>query len=335
VKRAGGWVLGLVAIAAMVAGGWWALRGAFNRETVGILYEESGRGDTPTRRAILRGAELALAEATHRAGRYRVALLNQPPFKKGDAFTVAARIGTSEALAYLGQQQEPPFCISVVDTHPHPPTKGSFRVTPGCDRQGQTAAAWTMKAGATRVALLQDKTSLRSLAIAAAFEASIPLVHPPFDASVENVDTVLASKPDLVFFSGEEAPYSTTFKIFSALRAKGFRGPLVTAEADPEVSFLATRPDLVEGSYLVTPFLPAPRELAVRMNATPGPHVTAGYLAMRAALRAIDRADSIDPATLLRAAGQLPEFDPSGASTRPCAIYIARNGIFEFVEELK
>jgi hypothetical protein len=333
VKRAGGWLLGLVAIGAMGAGGWWALRPAFNRETVGVLFVESGRGPGPTSKALLRGAELALAEATGRAGRYRVEIPDLPPNRR-DWYNIAAWIGTSEALLYQGHQQTTPFYVSAIDTHPHTPN-GCFRVTPGCDRQGQTAAAWTMKAGATRVALLVEKSSLRSQAIAQAFEASLPLVRPPFDAAVENVDAVLAAKPDLVFFSGEEAPYSTTFKIFSALRAKGFRGPLVTAEADPEVSFLATRPDLVEGSYLVTPFSPAPRELTVRMNATPGPHVTAGYLAMRAALRAIDRADSIDPAALIKAAAQLPEFDPSGASTRPCAIYIARNGIFEFVEELK
>lgn len=331
-KRAGGWILGLVAVAAMGAGGWWALRGAFNRETVGILFLESGRGPGPTSRAVWRGAEFALAEATGRAGRYRVEMRDS--VVTDELGTMAAWIGTSEALVYQGQLQTRPFFLSVIDTHPHTPQIG-FRVMPGCDRQGRTAAAWTMKAGATRVALLVEKGSLRSRAIAEAFEASIPLVRPPFDAAVESVDAVLASKPDLVFFSGEEAPYSTTFKIFSALRAKGFRGPLVTAEADPEVSFLATRPDLVEGSYLVTPFAPAPRELTVRMTSTPGPHVTAGYLAMKAALRAIDRADSIDPAALLRAAAQLPEFDPSGASTRPCAIYVARNGIFEFVEELK
>src|SRR6185503_12297679 len=130
----------------------------------------------------------------------------------------------------------------------------------------------------------------------------------PVSEKAELIKLILASRPDLVFYSGEESPYSETHRFFSALRAFGYAGTLLTGEADPEVSFLATRPDLVEGTYLVSPFAPAPPELAAAMKSTPGPHVTAGYFAMKAALEAIDRANSIEPAELRRAAARLPYF---------------------------
>lgn len=333
-KRAGGWLLGLLVIGAMGAGGWLALRGAFQKKTVGVLFIQGGKGDGPTSRAIWRGAEIALSEATARAGRYRVAMFDLRPNNLGEVVEVVAWIGTSEALVYQGHLLETPFYVSAVDTHPLD-AKGCFRVTPNCARQGKAAAAWAKKTGATRVVLLYEKPSLRSQAIAKAFISSISVFGETFEASLENVDRILASTPDLIFFSGEEAPYSTAFKVFSALRTKGFKGPLVMGEADPEVSFLATRPDLVEGTYLVSPFAPAPPGLAARMGSSPGPHVTAGYLAMRATLQAIDRADSVHPAALSAAAARSPEFDATGASTRPCALYVARGGKFEFVEELK
>ena len=71
------------------------------------------------------------------------------------------------------------------------------------------------------------------------------------------------------------------------------------------------------------------------MGSTPGPHVTAGYYAMKAALEAIDLANSAEPDELRRAATRLPYFDARGrAALRKCALYVARNGRFEFVELL-
>ncbi len=187
--------------------------------------------------------------------------------------------------------------------------------------------------------MLRDQDSLRSAAIAVAFESSARAlglaVDGPQEAVPENLDRILSSKPDLVFYSGEEAPYTNAYRIFSALREKGFEGTLLMGEADPDVSFLATRPRLVEGCWLVSPFAPAPADLAARMGFSPGPHVTAGYLAMKAALEALEWANSADPAELRRAAAKLPYFGPEGRSTRPCALYRAKNGVFEFVDTLK
>jgi hypothetical protein len=56
VKRAGGWVLGLLVVASMAGGTWFVVRPALNRKTIAVIFLDSGRGDTPTRRALLRGA---------------------------------------------------------------------------------------------------------------------------------------------------------------------------------------------------------------------------------------------------------------------------------------
>jgi len=335
VKRSGGWILGLIVVAAMIGGGWFASRRLW-KHPVTIVLLRSGNGRGPTDDAIERGSRFALQEWGHRAGRYRVDLQVSGPDNLA-ASTVW--LGTSEALLLLGDHQPAGLSISVLDTHPIEPG-GCFRISPGCARQGASAAAWARRSKAARIFLLRDKPSLRSEAVASAFESEARAlglsVEGPADTSADPVDRILASGSDLVFYSGEEAPYGTSHKIFSALRRKGFTGRLAMGEADPEVSFLATRPDLVDGTYLVSPFAPAPAELATAMGTTPGPHVTAGYYAMKAALEAIDRADSMHPGPLKEAAARLRYFDAQGrAALRKCALYVARGGKFEFVELLE
>jgi ABC-type branched-subunit amino acid transport system substrate-binding protein len=340
-KRAGGWLLGLLVVATLAGGACFALRHALNREVVAVVYLRSDLGDGPTGQAMARGAQFALEEATHRAGRFRIELLDHPPSEQDEASPVAAWFGTSQAVLSMGDVQPAPFCVSAFDTHPLEPT-GCFRISPGCERQGQVAAAWVKESGAARIFLIQEAGSRRSETIAAAFASRIRELGLPVAGRIysspkpEILDLILAAQPDLVFYSGEEAPYSTSQRLFSGLRAKGYAGTLIMGEADPEVSFLATRPELVDGTYLVSPFAPAPPELAARMGTTPGPHVTAGYFAMKAVLDAIDRANSIDAADLRRSAARLPYFDQEGrAALRPCALYVARGGKFEYVETLK
>jgi len=287
VKRAGGWFLGLLVVAAMAGGGWFALRRVYPQGSVDVLLLRTLDEREPTANALRRGAEFALEEAGLRAGRYRVRLLED---QRGLFPLPPVWIGISEGILLRGDEQPPPLSVTAFDTHPWNPT-GCFRITPDCDRQGRTAAQWAKQSKAARVFLLRDKPSLKSEAIAAAFESAARerglAIDGPVDSSLERpalFNRILASGADLLFYSGEEAPYSTAFTLFSALREKGFAGILVMAEADPEVSFLATRPSLVEGTYLVSPFAPPPPELAARMGTTPGPHVTASYFAMKAAL---------------------------------------------------
>jgi hypothetical protein len=336
-RRAGGWLLGLFVVGAMAGGGWYAMRHVVKREVVDVVFLKCGRD--PTDKAVVRGGQAALAEAGERAGRYRIRLVEAPlsGAAAGDVW-----IGTSGALLQQGDLQPPPFFISVVDTHPLD-AAGHFRIVPGCDRQGRAAAAWAKKSKASRVFFLVDRPSLRSMAIAESFkhaarELGVAVLE-PVSSSTERPDLqqqVLASGADLLFYSGEEAPYGTAYALFLALRALGYKGTFLMAEADPEVSFLATRPSLVDGTYLVSPYAPAPPQLAPVVGTTHGPHVTAGYFAMKAALGAIDLANSRETADLRRAAWKLPYFDAQGRATlRPCALYVAKNGLFEFVELLE
>ena len=343
-KRAGGWILGFLVIASMTAATWFVVGPALNRKTIAVIFLQSGRGDTPTSRALLRGATRALDEAGSRAGKFKVILINHASPSPDAPDPIDVWFGTSEAILDLGDQQRWPLLISAFETHPRELSR-AFQITPTFERQGQAAAAWAVRKGATRVFVIYEDQNPRSAAIGMAFwtaakasglEAQGCALGTPPNSSISRVDDIVAIKPDLIFFAGESAPYGRTFELFSMLRKEGFNGPLIAGEADPEVSFLATRPDLAEGTYLVSPFAPAPPELATRMGFVPGPHVTAGYYAMKAALEAIDHANSMEPEDLRRAAAKLPYFDAQGkAALRKCALYVARNGRFEFVELLE
>jgi hypothetical protein len=50
---------------------------------------------------------------------------------------------------------------------------------------------------------------------------------------------------------------------------------------------------------------------------------------MKAVLDVLEQADSLNEAELRSAATRVPNFE------RPCAVYVARNNLFHFVEELK
>ena len=331
-RRAGGWLLGLLVVGAMAGGGWFALRRALQREDALIALLVSENDSIPTRMAIEKGASFALKEAGHRAGKYRLTIQQFYPASIYDnPSPIAAWVGPGEAILSRGHPQGRPFSVSVFDSHPAEP-QDWYPVTPGWSQQGVAAARWARKTGASRVFLIRDAGSFRSKAIAASFEKAAAAqglaLTGAADATMENVGKILVSEADLVFFSGEEAPYSLTTRLFKALREKGFAGSMVSGEADPQVSFLATRPDLLDGTYLVSPFAPAPPELAARMGFIPGPHVTAGYFAMKAVLVTIDRANSLSEEALHRAAAILP------SARRPCALYVARNGRLEFVETL-
>jgi ABC-type branched-subunit amino acid transport system substrate-binding protein len=329
VKRASGWFLGLLAIASMGGGGWFALRRTLIAETVTVVLMRTGNSE-PTLKALARGAAAALEERGGRAGRFKVRLHEADPDTPLPEKSISW-IGTSEAMMLKGDFQPTPLKVAAFDVHPWR-SLGACSLSVTLPQLGDLAAAWAKKSNAARVLLVREPGYLRSTAIADRFVAEagrlgLTLLADRSSAEPDLTEQILSARPDLVFFSGEEAPYGTAEKIFGPLRAKGFAGPLVMAEADPEVSFLATRPDLVEGCYLITPFAPAPADVAARIGT--GPHVTAGYFAMKAVLDTLERADSSDEEELRSAAARVPNLD------RPCASYVARSNRFRFVEELK
>jgi substrate-binding family protein len=337
VKRAGGWILGLVVIAAMAAGGWFALRRVLFAEKVVVVLMRPNGARGPTMDALARGARFALDEAAGRVGRFRVSLVETAP-EGSDPPRTVAWIGSTEGLSLKGDWQPAPLEIAAFEVAPWD-CPGAYHVTSGLVAQGSDAAAWAKRSNAASVFLVTDE-SLPSVFIARGFETAakesgLNVVRKELSTEPSLIDLILAARPDLVFYAGEEAPYGTAFKMFTTLREKGFAGKLVMGEADPEVSFLATRPSLVEGTYLISPFARAPAEIAARMGKVPGPHVTAGYFAMKLALEALERSNSIDDDQLRSTLAKLRPWSPDQRPLRPCALYVARNGLFEFVEELK
>ncbi|HZE95966.1 MAG TPA: ABC transporter substrate-binding protein [Planctomycetota bacterium] len=342
-RRAGGWVLGAIVVATMAGGGGLALKRVYSREIATVLYLRSDNTRGPTRDAIWRGAQYALGEAMARAGRFRVRLEASDPGGVASP-DVAVWIGTTEAIAKQGKTQPTPFHVSALNTHPFDPT-GHYGVIPDYPHQGRAAAQWSKSSKLQRIFLLRDVSSAYSEAISSAFLSAAGnelIVEGPVDPLIGRealYRRILDFRPDLVFYAGEEAPYSTTREVFTAFREKGYVGKLSTADADPEVSFLVAPGRLVEGVFLISPFAPAPAEFdagyARLMGVRPGPHVTCGYFAMKAALDLLDRADSLKPDDLQRAAAASPFFIRDSTTERPCALYVARNGKFEFVQELK
>lgn len=315
----------MVVVLSMGGGIWFVLRRVLHRVPAGI--ELFGGDRDPTTGALRRGAEAALQEFGGRAGRFNLFIVDPASRDRSRLW-----IGTSDGILRNGDQLPAPFVITAVDTHPAEPA-GWLRVTPGCLQQGAAAARWVKSQNLTRVFLLRDPLSIRSKLIADSFQKTAAELGLTIDGPADPTEEwnglperIVGSRTQAVFYSGEEAPYLTGYRVFSALRELKFSGPLAQAEADPEVSFLATRPALVEGSYLLSPFAPGPHT---------GPHVNAGYFAMKAMLEAIDRANSLNPDELRRAAAKLPYFDAQGrAALRKCALYVAKDGVYDFVRTL-
>jgi hypothetical protein len=243
-------------------------------------------------------------------------------------------LGTSEAIAELGDLIPHGLRISVMDTHPRS-VEGQIRILAGYADQGRAAARWAQRTGAG-ILLIGDASSSRGTAVANAFCGILP------DVPVEQVESgkhaelaarIVSHAPGLVFYSGEDAPYGTSESIFKELRAKGFAGKLVMAEADPEVSFLAVPCRVPEGTFLISPIGPPSPEFTAKYEPATGrhagPHGWVGYLAMKRTLELLEGMDS----------GKREEFDRVAASRPPvppsCALYLVRNGKFEFVQALK
>jgi len=311
-RRAGGWILGVIVVAAMAGGTWLAFRPILNRETLTIYYKLGERG--PTDDAILSGIEFAIREAGGRAGGCAVKLdtmdAGNPSIRflivPSDAVLLEARIGDPEG------------------------SEVRFRCFVEEERLVHSAAAWAAATGTKNAVLLDSSRYKRE------FEASglnvlgtTPVVNDPVLMS----ELILRWKPDLVFYDGENAPYHTTFEIFDGLRKRGYQGTLMTIDAEPTVSFLAAPTAVVEGTLLVSPIPPPSREFAdVYEPATArhaGPHAWPGYLLGKAVLGVINEAGSASIADLISACRSHPP------RVYPCALYQYKEGKFVFVQSLK
>lgn len=328
-RRAGGWFLGLVAVAAMAGGGWIAFRPILNREVLWIEVERGLRD--PSNNALISGMEFALKETGHRAGRYRLELLGPKP-GVDDAPTFRIELGGDSVIRATTPHSG--FSIAVPDT----PVE--LQVQPTLQALGSAAGAWVAGSGAKRVTLVFERDRGPVEQIADEFcKSAMHIVQDfetRFDRSGEQdatLDRILKSDPDLVFFSGEAVPYGRAFELFDGLRKRGYPGRMVMADAEPEVSYLAVPTKVVEGTFLVSTLGPPSREFAAKYEPDTGrfagPHAWPGYLLMRAMTQVVDRAKSKDEPELRRAL----LLDPP--ARRPCALYVHKGGKFEFVQDLK
>lgn len=329
-RRAGGWILGLLVAAAMAGGGWIGLRPILNRETLVVRFVRGERD--PSSDAMLSGLRFALDEVGGKAGPCRIELLetSQQPGRQGTVF-----ISVCDPFLIEARVQEPDFGVPIKrgGTGPEP-----IRVLPTLRELGEAAAAWVLASGATRTVLLCDEKNRFSQDIADGYDERSRPVPARLDTMGEEgtpalLDRVLLEKPDLVFYAGEAAPFGRAFELFEGLRKRGYAGRLVMGDADPEVSYLAVPARVVEGTILISPIGPPSAEFAAAYEPATGrhagPHAWPGYLMMKALLAGIDRTGSCHW-DKLRAA-----FEKDPPKPRPCALYVARDGKFAFLQDLK
>lgn len=329
-RRAGGWILGAVVVAAMAGGAWIALRPLYTRQQLYIGYFRSSAGRDPSNDAMFSGAQFALDEAGRKAGRFKLEFVESKPIYSK---MPPVWIGTSEAMLELGDHRPYGLRICLMDTLPKK-VDPQVRILAGYAEQGRAAARWAQSTGA-KVLLLCDQASPRGAVVSEAFSAALetPDEHVIPDKRADLVARMLAHAPGVVFYSGEDAPYATAESVFKELRAKGYTGKLLMAEADPEVSFLAVPCRVPEGTLLISPIGPPSKEFAAKYEPATGrhagPHGWVGYQAMKATLDLLDQMDSLQAEEFERVLAQRKPLQT------PCFLYEVRSAKFEFVQELK
>jgi hypothetical protein len=336
-RRAGGWALGAIVVAAMAGGAWLGFRPILNREPIYILV---GRGERdPSTDAVQSGLQFALDEAGNRAGPFRVHLVDEKSPLSDKAYLM---ITFSYSVVVQVDSKRLHHMILKFDDSDDPET---LRVLPNLMELATATAAWARQNGTRRVVLLCDELNLMTKYWSERITKAIPLVdvrfyarHQPGKSETKEdweavLDQVIGEQPDLVFYFGEEAPYGNAFELFDALRRKGYAGRLAMGDLDPEVSFLAAPTKVVQGTFLVSPIGPPSPEFAAayepKTGRHAGPHAWPGYLTMKALLEVLDRADSGKQEQVQSL------FQSALKRSRPGALYAFKGGKWEFVQELK
>jgi hypothetical protein len=317
-RRAGGWVLGVIAVAAMAVGGWIAFWPILNRETLKIEFMITHESRPPSSDAMISGARFAVEEAGSRAGGYRIQFDASEVDPTGEncivtdpGLLLVARIGNL-----------------------------AFSLFPSLEDTGRAAGVWAKSSGARKTVVLCDQSGASSIKVLQGFRlqarADGLTFDEPIDTAIDRnalLDRVITAGPDLVFYSGEAAPYVTAYDLFDALRKRGYTGRLAMADADAEVSFLAVSNRVVDGTFLISPIGPPSKEFAARYEPATkrhaGPHAWPAYLTMKAILDGVDRAASRRPEDLRRVLAERPP------PQLPCALYEMKAGKFQFVRDLK
>ncbi len=349
-RARGTWLLVGSAALVMLAGGFFALRPFLFRETVVLALASEGKIGGRFTEGVLLGVGAALDEREGRAGRFNVRpdILGEfdpryigwrerkeiPVFLDVDLPPWSADLMAEEGVPVVSVNEPPPSDQRWPHRIP--------RVVAGPERLGKAAADWAARLGARRVFLLELMFDDRGFAVARGFrkraaELGLHLAdhirfHEPYGGLP---DEILEQKPDALFMAGEVPPLSKSPALLDRLREKGFRGELLFADAGPATSLLLSPPRFAEGCRLVSLIGPPPSAFTAKFGPTP-PGLWQGYQAGRAALDALEKAESKDPGAVRRALASLPAFDANGDPASPVlGGYTLKSAVWVFTESLK
>lgn len=368
-------LIGLVAVAGMAAAAWILVGPHLRRETVTIVSLLPRQGSPkPQTDAIVQGIRLALDEHDHRAGRFKVrhedwdyfvaagglgstsARAQELAHKAHQRRDVLALIGaydsasTCRILVFVGRQ-EPCLLISPASTlwdltekeyrdgffaGEGDPGPALFRTIPARPVQGILAARWAKRQGMKRVHLYREDRG-RDSELLNAFREEARHEELAVTESAETCASEMArlqalERPDLVFLGGNDPQVAAD--VVGYLRLAGYRGKVLLGSGELE-PLLLKELDETAGVYVTDSTAPPPPDFARRAG-TADPYAYYGYLAAKAAIESIARADSKDRVEVIRACARLPMFDPRGETAQPAVgLHRIVDGRFELVEVLR
>jgi branched-chain amino acid transport system substrate-binding protein len=218
------------------------------------------------------------------------------------------------------------------------------------EAEANVTVDWITRLGGTRMVVVHDGTSLPVSLAEAATAAAARTKKLTLTASLKlsqgafrytgTARAALASKPDVIYFTGYHGEATQFIK---DLRAQGFRGRIVLGDGSTGGPLLENL--TVEQSrqvYGTTPVLPDLVPALAEWSAgyqkvvgsPPGPSTVQGYDAVRVALDAITRADSLDREAIRKAiaatdltglSGRI-RFDRDGVRTEPTFLLVEAQG---------
>ncbi len=358
-RRAGGWVLGLLVLAVMAGGAWALLRRVVPSETITIvsILPRGGPGEERSE-ALVNGIALALDERNFRAAQFRV------KHKDLDSRSEEARPGTVvkdlSAVAVIGGldrrqaseispklQQAKLLFVSPTCSDLRPQDPGDLRMVARDYLQGVGAVQWARRME-VESAFLVDDDPLDATGITHSFRwwaqsTGLRIVGDEkyfwlYADDAALVHRIVREKPPLVYLAGLDLPSAARF--VSRLRGARYGGRIMMSQRGLNPDFMERAGAAAEGVLFTSVLLPPPAEFDREYRARhgePAPREAwTGYRAAKAVLDAVERARTKDRAAIRAACAALPLFDARGDPARPVlGAYAVRGGRFEFVEELR
>jgi ABC-type branched-subunit amino acid transport system substrate-binding protein len=353
------WILALLVIAAMAAGGWYALR---PRETLTILSLFQRKYEFQKVSALIDdGILLAMEEVGHRAGRFRLVVAKRDIWPEMDVFRgpgeaiveaeenprVVAVLGPSRyhaetmvsSMNLLGvlvvspDDADPELTKSGFSSDNYMPESNRpngelnfFRTIPSEDVVERGCAEWAWKHGVRSVFVLGEGNPIRKdefVRTAARLGIVCTGDHEKADGYEEARDRRMAipsTNPDAIYLRDSLDDWG---EFLAELRCLGWNGTILTKGEHAEG-------ELPEGLVAISRAAPPAgftRKFTARFGHPPGTEGWYGYLAARAVIDSIDAANTLDRQEIRRACVRLPVFDGSGDSlSNALDVSICREG---------